>query len=243
MRLVSTAIARERDRDREREREREREGGEERRSERETNYGTARRICDPREQVRYFGPFDSDKAASPEFFLALGCRRRMRERESFHVVSPFVYHQAFVFCIRSNRSANRKILGLQQKNSCFCNCLSFHLHQDFLSFTTYHCWQRRDPFYSISIKISLSYSVHLWQTQDPFLSICIKKFSLVQHNCGKYPSYLSSSIKTFSLIQGNCAKTKIFDFHRGAKKESRMLGWLQEFCVLPRTAMPEERTT
>lgn len=142
-----------------RERQRQREGGEERRSERETNYGTARRICDPGEQVRCFGPFDSDKAASPEFFLALGCRRRMRERESFHVVSPFVYHQAFVFCIHSNRCANRKILGLQQRNSCFCNCLSFHLHQDFLSFTTYHLLAKtRSILFHLHQDISLSFS-------------------------------------------------------------------------------------
>jgi hypothetical protein len=62
---------------------------------------------------------------------------------------------------------------LQQKNSCFCNCLSFHLHQDFLSFSTYHLWLRRDPFHCVSIKTSLSHSVHLWQTQDPYLSISI----------------------------------------------------------------------
>jgi hypothetical protein len=133
--------------------------------------------------VRCFGPFDSDKAASPEFFLALGCWRRMRERECFHVVSPFVYHQACVFCIRSNRSANRKILGLQQKNSCFYNCLSFHLHQDFLSFSTYHyCWQKsRSISFHLHQDISLIFSTFVAKIR----SISINKFSLNQYNCGK----------------------------------------------------------
>lgn len=157
------------------------------RTERETNYGTARRICDPGEQVRCFGPFDSDKAASPEFFLALGCWRRMRERECFHVVSPFVYHQSFsTLHPQQQICKQKKYLGCSRKIVAFCNCLSFHLLQDsFSDSVPNHYWQRWDPFHSISIKTSLSYSVHLWQTQDPYLSISTKNFSLVQYNCGK----------------------------------------------------------
>jgi hypothetical protein len=121
----------ERDRDREREREREREGGEERRSERETNYGTARRICDPRKQVRCFGPFDSDKAASPEFFLALGCWRRMRERElprsqSFCLSSSFLY-----FASAATDPQTEKYLGCSKKIVAFATAYLF------ISFNTF----------------------------------------------------------------------------------------------------------
>lgn len=113
-------------RETETESEREREGGEERRSERETNYGTARRICDPREQVRCFGPFDSDKAASPEFFLALGCWRRMRERECFHVVSPFSLSSSF--CILHPQQQiwqTEKYLGCSRKIVAFATAYLF----------------------------------------------------------------------------------------------------------------------
>jgi hypothetical protein len=215
MRLLSTAIVRKRDRDREQARERaemrrgakgkqitepfacvsyplqscaretEIEVGQERRSERETNYGTARRICDPGEQVRCFGPFDSDKAVSPEFFLALGCWRRMREREWFHVVSPFVYHQSFsTLHPQQQICKQKKILGLQQKNSCFC-----HFAYLFISFTTHSLIQ---------------YLTIIGKDEIHFIPSPSRPLSHIQYIRGKHKIHISPSLSrnclSFSTI-------------------------------------------